>query len=267
MLSVKWKLATFNVNGVRSREQVLVSWLERNRPDVLCLQEIKCREAEFPFDSLREAGYQASVCGQKSFNGVAILSARKPEQVRRGFGDGGWRTEARLIAAKIDGIWIFNTYVPQGRSPDHPAFQHQTGFFRQAQKPFRIDNSCLPTQLSGQGTSMLRRRKLTFFRQEEWTGKSGFILWKGRRLPNVVSWGFIDLFRKHHPDVRQFTFWDYRLPQSFNRDLGWRLDHIRATEPVAKASIDCLVDADLRGQSNPSDHTPVWAEIELQIHL
>ena len=86
---MKWKIATFNVNGIRSRQNVLLSWLDRSRPDVLCLQEIKCRDAEFPFDSMRQLGYEASVCGQKSFHGVAILSLRKPEQVRRGFSDGG----------------------------------------------------------------------------------------------------------------------------------------------------------------------------------
>ena len=134
---MKWKIATFNVNGIRSREHVVVSWLEQNRPDVLCLQEIKCQDAEFPRGSLREAGYEASVCGQKSFHGVAILSVRKPEEVRYGFGDGGSDTEARLIAAKIDGIWIFNTYVPAGQKPRSSSLPDQTGFFRQAQKPFQ----------------------------------------------------------------------------------------------------------------------------------
>jgi exodeoxyribonuclease-3 len=94
-------------------------------------------------------------------------------------------------------------------------------------------------------------------------GKTGFHPLEREALADVASWGFIDLFRKHHPDVRQFTFWDYRLPQSFQRDLGWRLDHIFATLSISAASMDCGVDADLRGQSNPSDHTPVWAEIDL----
>jgi len=262
VLSVKWKLATFNVNGVRSREHVLVSWLERNRPDVLCLQEIKCREAEFPFDSLREVGYQASVCGQKSFHGVAILSIRQPEQVRRGFCDGASDEEARLIAAKIDGIWIFNTYVPQGRSPDHPAFQLKLDFFTRLKSLFLREY--MPSDpIIWTGDINVAPEEIDVFSPKRMEGKIGFHPLERQALAQVVSWGFIDLFRKHHPDIRQFTFWDYRLPQSFKRDLGWRLDHIRATEPVANASVECLVDADLRGQPNPSDHTPVWVQFEL----
>lgn len=261
---MKWKIATFNVNGIRSREQVVLSWLDRNRPDILCLQEIKCRDVEFPFDSLREAGYEASVCGQKSFHGVAILSTRKPVEVRRGFSDGGPDTEARLIAAKVDGIWIFNTYVPQGRSPDHPAFQVKLDFFARLKTLFSREYAPSDSIIWA-GDINVAPEEIDVFAPKRMEGKIGFHPLERQALAEVASWGFVDLFRKHHPDARQFTFWDYRLPQSFNRNLGWRLDHIRATGPVADASIDCRVDADLRGQPSPSDHTPVWAEIELAI--
>ncbi|MFZ0943867.1 MAG: exodeoxyribonuclease III [Syntrophobacteraceae bacterium] len=259
---MKWKIATFNVNGIRSREHVVVSWLEQNRPDVLCLQEIKCQDAEFPRGSLLEAGYEASVCGQKSFHGVAILSVRKPEEVRYGFGDGGLDTEARLIAAKIDGIWIFNTYVPQGRSPDHPAFQTKLDFFARLKNLF--SSQYRPSDpIIWTGDINVAPEEIDVFAPRRMDGKIGFHPMERRALADVVSWGFIDLFRKHHPDARQFTFWDYRLPESFDRNLGWRLDHIRATEPIAKASIDCQVDAGLRSRPSPSDHTPIWAELEL----
>ncbi len=234
---MKWKIATFNVNGIRSREHVVVSWLDQNRPDVVCLQEIKCQDAEFPFDSMRELGYDASVCGQKSFHGVAILSARKPEEVRRGFDDGGSDTEARLIAAKVSGIWIFNTYVPQGKSPDHPAFQIKLDFFARLKnlfcRQFKPSDPIIWT-----GDINVAPEEIDVFSPRRMVGKIGFHPLERQALADVVSWGFIDLFRKHNPDVCQFTFWDYRLPQSFNRNLGWRLDHIRATEPIAKASID-----------------------------
>ena len=95
---MKWKVATFNVNGVRSRQQAVISWIEQNKPDVLCLQEIKCRDFEFPVDPIQEIGYEASVYGQKSFHGVATLSLKKPDEVRRGFSDGQPDEEARLIA-------------------------------------------------------------------------------------------------------------------------------------------------------------------------
>ncbi len=260
---MKWKIATFNVNGIRSRTQVVLSWLARNRPDILCLQEIKCQDAEFPLDPLREAGYEASVCGQKSFHGVAILSVRKPEEVRRGFGDGASDAEARLIAAKIDGVWVFNTYVPMGTSPDHPAFQNKLEFFSRLRRLF--DREYTPSDpIIWLGDINVAPEEIDVFSPKRMEGKIGFHPDEKQALADVTSWGFVDLFRKHHPDTRQFTFWDYRLPQSFDRNLGWRLDHIRATEAVAKASIDCRVDADLRGQANPSDHTPVVAEIEME---
>ncbi len=259
---MKWKIATFNVNGIRSREHVLASWLVTHGPDIVCLQEIKCRDCEFPVDALRQIGYEASVCGQKSFHGVAILSKRKPEQVRRGFGDGGSDVEARLIAAKIDGIWIFNTYVPQGKSPEHPAFRIKLDFFARLrslfQGEFKPSDPVIWT-----GDINVAPEELDVFSPRRMDGKIGFHPLEREALANVASWGFIDLFRKHHPEVRQFTFWDYRLPQSFQRNLGWRIDHIFATPPISANSIDCGVDADLRGQANPSDHTPVWAEIEL----
>jgi exodeoxyribonuclease-3 len=257
-----WKIATFNVNGIRSRLQVVLSWLEQNKPDILCIQEIKCQDTEFPSDVLRQAGYEASVCGQKSFHGVAILSMHKPEAVRRGFGDGEMDIDARLIAAKIDGIWIVNTYVPMGTSPDHPAFKVKLEFFARLRNYFNREfNPSDP--LIWLGDINVAPEEPDVFSPKRMEGKIGFHPLEKKALAEVTSWGFIDLFRKHHPDDRQFTFWDYRLPRSFERDLGWRLDHIRATRPLADTSIDCGVDAAMRGKPGPSDHSPVWATFNL----
>lgn len=260
---MKWKIATFNVNGIRSRQQVVLSWIQQNRPDVLCLQEIKCRDSEFPLTELSEIGYEACICGQKSFHGVAILSARKPEEVMRGFCDGEPDLEARLISAKIDGIWVFNTYVPQGRSPEHPAFQIKLGFFARLKNLFQSRFSPADP-IIWTGDINVAPEEIDVFSPKRMNGKIGFHPLERDALAEVVSWGFVDLFRMHHPEERQFTFWDYRLPQSYHRNLGWRIDHIRATHKVAEASLDCRVDAELRAGATPSDHTPVWAEIELE---
>ncbi|MDR3567021.1 MAG: exodeoxyribonuclease III [Syntrophobacteraceae bacterium] len=258
-----WKIATFNVNGIRARLDVVKSWLDQNRPDVLCLQEIKCRDEEFPGESLRELGYEAAVFGQKAFHGVAILSLRSPEEVRRGFGDCGPDSQARLIAAKIDGIWIFNTYVPQGRSPDHPAFQEKLSFFARLKDLF-TRNYSPSAPLIWTGDINVAPEDIDVFSPKRMEGKIGFHPLEKQALSEVASFGFIDLYRHSHPGESQFTFWDYRLPKSFDRNLGWRLDHIRATRRLAQASIDCGVDAALRGQPGPSDHTPVWATVELE---
>jgi exodeoxyribonuclease-3 len=257
-----WKIATFNVNGIRSRRQALLSWLDLYRPDVLCLQEIKCQDAEFPFDALREVGYEACVLGQKSFHGVAILSLRKPEEIKRGFGDGGSDVEARFVTAKVDGIWICNTYVPMGTSPEHPAFGIKLEFFSRLRKFFSREFT--PSDpVIWLGDINVAPEEIDVFSPKRMEGKIGFHPLEKQALTDVASWGFVDLFRKHHPDECRFTFWDYRLPKSFERNLGWRLDHIRATRPLAEASIDCRVDAAQRGLPSPSDHAPVWAEIDL----
>ena len=191
---MKWKIATFNVNGVRSREHVLTSWLESRGPDVVCLQEIKCQDSEFPVEALRQIGYEASVCGQKSFNGVAILSKRKPEQVRRGFGDAGRRTEARLIAAKIDGI--FGSSIPmchRGKSRNTRPSGIKLVFFYKAQKPFPGVNFKPSDPLIWTwgyryvGAGGNRR----FLAGDAWMGKARVsFLWKEEALADVASWGF-----------------------------------------------------------------------------
>ena len=262
IFEMAWKIATFNVNGIRARLGVVSAWLERCRPDVACLQEIKCRNEEFPCDALRELGYEATIHGQKAFHGVAILSLRKPEEVRRGFGDSNPEVDARLVAAKIDGIWILNTYVPQGRSPEDPAFQEKLGFFARL-KDLLIRRHSPSEAIVWAGDINVAPEALDVFAPERMAGKIGFHPQEKQALSEVVSWGFVDLFRRRRPEERQFTFWDYRLPKSFERDLGWRLDHIRATECVAKGLIDCRVEASLRGEPGPSDHAPVVAQIEV----
>ena len=258
-----WKFATFNVNGIRARLAVVVDWIKAQQPDVLCLQEIKCQEKDFPAGPFEEAGYHVRVRGQKSFNGVAILARREPEQVIREFADGEPDDEARLIAVRVDGVWAVNTYVPQGRDPNNPAFQYKLSYFARLkgwfQTHFDSDQPLIWT-----GDMNVAPAAIDVFDPKRLEGSVGFHPLERQALSEVSSWGFIDCFRKHHPDQKQFTFWDYRLPKSFERNLGWRLDHILATRPLAAVCVACQVDNDLRGREHPSDHTPVWAEFSLE---
>ncbi len=260
---MSWKFATFNVNGIRARLAVVVDWIKAHQPDVLCLQEVKCQEKDFPAEVFEEAGYHVSIRGQKSFNGVAVFTRRKPEQLIREFADGEPDEEARLIALKVDGIWAVNTYVPQGRDPDHPAFQYKLGYFARLRRWLQAHFD--PAQpLLWTGDLNVAPTALDVFDPKRLEGSVGCHPLERQALSDVSSWGFIDCFRKHHPDQKQFTFWDYRLPKSFERNLGWRLDHILATGPLAGVCVNCLVDNDLRGRETPSDHTPVWAEFDLE---
>jgi exodeoxyribonuclease III len=262
-VAMAWKFSTFNVNGIRARVTTVVDWLKDREPDVLCLQEIKCQEKDFPAAPFEEAGYHLSVRGQKGFNGVAILTRRPLENLIKELADGEPDDEARFIAGRVDGVWVVNTYVPQGRDPDHPAFQSKLNYFGRLKRWFQ--NHCDPAQpLIWTGDLNVAPTSLDVFDPKRLEGSVGFHPLEHDALAEVSSWGFVDCFRKHHPDQKQFTFWDYRLPKSFERNLGWRLDHILATGPLAAVCLDCLVDSDLRGRQNPSDHTPVWAEFDLE---
>jgi exodeoxyribonuclease III len=177
--------------------------------------------------------------------------------------DGEADDEARFIAVRVDGVWVVNTYVPQGRDPENPAFQFKLRTFGRIKRWFQQHcNSAQP--LVWTGDMNVAPTALDVFDPKRLDGSVGFHPLEREALGDVCSWGLIDCFRRLHPDQKQFTFWDYRLPKSFERNLGWRLDHILATAPLAAACRECLVDSDLRGRQNPSDHTPVWAEFDLE---
>ncbi len=257
-----WKLATFNVNGVRARLPQVLAWLGRHSPDLLCLQETKVQDQDFPRQDFENLGYHAAFLGQKSYNGVAVLSRRPPGQVRRGFGDGGGEDEARFIAVLLDGVWVANTYVPQGRDPSNPAFQAKLAFFDRLERWFAANFQ--PSQpLIWTGDLNVAPEAQDVYDPQRLEGQVGFHPLERQALARVMAWGFSDLFRLRHPQDKQFTFWDYRLPKSFQRNLGWRIDHIMATAPLAAACREVWVDSAPRGLEKPSDHTPMLAELEL----
>lgn len=259
-----WRLTTFNVNGIRARLPIVLDWLSKHEPDVFCMQEIKCPDADFMHEPFLDLGYTVSVRGQKSFNGVAILTKRPPEQIIRNFSDGAPEEDARLLAVQVDGVWVLNTYVPQGKSSEDPAFQLKLGFFARLRR--WLEAGFDPMQpLVWTGDINVAPQPLDVFDPKRMEGKIGFHPAEREALADVASWGLTDLFRKHHPEQKQFSFWDYRLPKSLERNLGWRIDHIWATSPMAEASIDCSIDEEPRSREKPSDHTPVTAEFELPI--
>lgn len=257
-----WKIATFNANGIRARSSIVMEWLKQNQPDVLCLQEIKCQDAAFPSETFEEIGYTSHVRGQKSFNGVAILTKENPAEVIRRLDSTDPDEESRFIAVKVKGIWVVNTYVPQGRHPDDPAFQKKLRFFGLLRQWF--ESRFHPDEpIVWAGDMNVAPESIDVFDPKRMEGKIGCHPAEREAFSHTVAWGFQDLFRLHHSGVKQFTFWDYRIPSSFKNNLGWRIDHILATRPLAVASRNCRVDTGPRALQNPSDHTPVWAEFDL----
>ncbi|MDH7487302.1 MAG: exodeoxyribonuclease III [Anaerolineae bacterium] len=264
------KVATYNVNSVRSRLELVLAWLQRESPDILCLQETKVRDEDFPVAPFREAGYHVVFRGQKASAGVAIVSRDEPREVAFGLDVGGPLTgsgqepdEARLIRAVIGGIPVVNTYVPQGRALDSEHFQYKLAWLARLRLFFERHYS--PQEpLLWLGDFNVAPETMDVHDPKGLKDHVCFHVEARAALQRVREWGFVDVFRLHHPDEPgQYTFWDYRVRGALERGLGWRVDHIWATAPLARRSIRSWIDVEARRTERPSDHTFLVAEFAL----
>jgi exodeoxyribonuclease-3 len=255
------KVASFNVNSLRARLPVVLAWLTNHQPDILCVQETKVQDTDFPAGAFDEAGYKYIFRGQKSYNGVAIFSKSEIANVQFGFYDEP-KDEPRLAKAEINGIVIVNTYVPQGYSPESEKFEYKLSWFNRLLKFF--DSNFKPTNaLLWVGDFNIAPEPIDVYDPEGLLGHVCFHPDVHKALNQVMKWGFVDVFRMHCRQAGQYTFWDYRMRGAFKRNLGWRLDHILATKPLAKKSTACYIDKQPRLADRPSDHTPIIAEFDL----
>lgn len=256
------KIATFNANGIRARLPLILEWLAKESPDVLCVQETKVRDADFPGQPLVDLGYHCSFRGQKSYNGVAILSRNRPEEVAYGFADRDDTEEPRLIRAKVLGIPVVNTYVPQGYAPESEKFQYKLQWLGRLRDYF--SEHFEPTvPLLWAGDFNVAPEPIDVYDPEKLLGSVGFHPDEHRALSAVKEWGFVDVFRTHESRDNMYTFWDYRIPEAVKRGLGWRIDHLWATPPLAEKSTRAWIDLAPRLSHKPSDHTVVVAEFDI----
>ena len=252
------KVASFNVNSLRARLAVVLAWLARHQPDILCVQETKVQDIDFPADAFDETGYKYIFRGQKSYNGVAVFSKSEMAGVQFGFDDEP-KDEPRLAKAEINGIVIVNIYVPQGYSPESEKFEYKLKWFNRLLKFF--DKNFKPTDpILWVGDFNIAPEPIDVYDPEGLLGHVCFHPEVHRVLNQVMKWGFLDVFRMHCSEPGRYTFWDYRLPGAFKRNLGWRLDHIMATKPLAEECTACYIDKEVRLVDRPSDHTPIVAE-------
>lgn len=251
-------IASFNVNSLRARLGIVVEWLERERPDVLCVQETKVQDVDFPADGFDGTGYKCSFRGQKSYNGVAIFSRRGFDDVRFGFAEEP-RDESRLMRVDVGGLAIVNTYVPQGYLPDSEKFAYKLNWFERLAEYF-AENFKPDDPVVWVGDLNIAPEDRDVYDPKRLAGHVCFHPEVQKRLAKVMDWGFVDVFRKHCDEAGQYTFWDYRMPGAFRRNLGWRLDHIMTTHAVSERSTGCHIDRGPRGVERPSDHTPIVAE-------
>jgi len=257
------KATTFNANSIRSRLEQVLDWLGREAPHVLCLQETKVQDEDFPAEPIRDAGYHVVFRGQKAYGGVAIISREEPREVAFGFDDGGEPDEARLIRAVIQDIPVVNTYVPQGRSADSEHFQYKLEWLARLRAFFERHYS--PQEpLLWMGDFNVAPEPIDVYDPKRLKKHADFHPDARAALERVREWGFVDVFRLHHPDEPEhYTFWDYRVRGAMERGLGWRVDHVWATKPLARKSTAAWIDVEARRAERPSDHTFLVAEFAL----
>lgn len=250
------KAASFNVNSVRARLPIVLDWLRAQRPDVLCLQETKAQDKDFPADAFADAGYQVAFRGEKSYNGVAIVSKEPLEDVDYGL-DG--QDEARLIRGRLGDLHVVNTYVPQGHEVGSDKWQYKLEWFGRLGELFRGRYKTTDLLL-WMGDLNVAPEDRDVYDPERLAGEVCFHPDEQAALQKVKDWGFVDVFRRHCDEAKQFSFFDYRMPKAVERRLGWRLDHILATGPLTERSTAAYIDLDPRVLPKPSDHTPIVAE-------
>ncbi len=255
------KIATYNVNGVNGRLPVLLRWLKEEQPDVACLQELKAPADKFPEQTIREAGYEAIWHGQKSWNGVAILSRKgKPEEIRRVLPGDPEDLHSRYIEAKIRGIIVGCIYLPNGNPLPGPKFDFKLAWFKRltthAKKLIAMDE---PVILAGDFNVM--PTEMDVYKPEKWVNDALFRPEVRDAFRKLVSQGWTDALRKMHPDEKIYTFWDY-FRNAFGRDAGLRIDHFLLSPQLNKRLIGAEVDRHVRGWEKTSDHAPTWIELK-----
>ena len=252
------KIATFNVNSIRRRLPIALEWLTLHTPDVMCLQETKVQDQDFPADAFRSLGYHATFRGMKGYNGVATLSRQVPERVLHGLHEGPDNEDVRIVQTVIDGIPIINTYVPQGYSIRSEKYAFKLAWFGRIRKYFeeQLDRGKPAIWL---GDLNIAPEEIDVYHPDHRVNDVDFHIDARNAYKEVVAWGFVDLFRELHPDRVQYTYWDY-FRNAFERNFGWRIDHILATAPLAERCTAVDVDLAPRKVEGASDHTVVWAE-------
>jgi len=262
-MDLSFKIASFNANGIRPRTPIILDWLKNNDPDILCIQETKVQDPDFPGKPYRDSGYHLAYIGRKSYNGVAILSKTSLFNIRTGLNDDEENTEARFISARTgNNIIIVNTYVPQGQQPESEKFKYKIQWYEKLLVHFR-SNYNPDSTLIWVGDLNVAPTSLDVYDPARLYGSVCYHPEEHHALQKLMAFGFIDIYRKHKPDEKEFTFWDYRIPNAVKRGLGWRIDHIMATNPMAEKSTDAWIDKSPRLLPKPSDHTFIVAEFKV----
>ena len=253
------KIATWNVNSIKVRLAHVLSWLESAQPDALCLQEIKCATDEFPALELKGLGYHAAVSGQKTYNGVALLTKDPPQDVRIGLSGDPNDTQSRYIEATVRGVRIASIYLPNGNPVETDKFAYKLAWMeRLMTRAHELLASEMPTVLAGDYN--VAPDDADVYDPEAWRGDALCRPESRRAFRALLHAGFTDAFRVFHPEPHRYSFWDYQAGR-WNRDEGLRIDHVLLSPQAADRLVAADIDKAPRGSDKASDHTPVWCKL------
>ena len=254
------KIATYNINGINGRLANLLRWLAEERPDVVCLQELKSVNAKFPESALLGLGYRAIWHGQQSWNGVAILSRYgEIKETRRGLPGDDDDLHSRYIEAFINGIVIGCLYLPNGNPFPGPKFDYKLSWIKRLVKHAdKLQSFNLPVALIGDYNIM--PTELDTYKPQKYIENALFRPEARKLYQNLIKKGWTDAIRELYPDEAIYTFWDY-LRNAYGRNAGLRLDHFLLNNDLAKRLSGAGVDKHVRGWEHSSDHAPVWIEL------
>jgi exodeoxyribonuclease-3 len=250
------KIASWNINSLRKRQDRLFAWLETTQPDIVCLQETKCPDEQFPALALQAAGYRSANHGEKSYNGVAILSKSELREIRASLCDEVLDPQARVIAATVGQLRVFAIYAPNGQAVGSTAYEYKLQWYRRLR-------DCLVKEKSSQfvvcGDFNVAPEDIDVYNADLWRG--AIMASDGERAAfrDLCSLGLQDTLRIHHKEGELFSWWDYQM-RAFEKNRGLRIDAVLASEGLAEKCIASGIDRDMRAGNDPSDHAPVWAE-------
>jgi len=262
-------IATWNVNSIRTRLSQIIDWINEVNPDILCLQETKVMDFSFPIEPFEKLGYSVEVYGQKSYNGVAIISKVKAENVKKGFygcKDSDQNIEIfldqkRLISAEINGIKIINVYVPNGSSLESDKFEYKINWLN-CLASFLDDQEKKGDLICLMGDFNIAPSNLDIHDPNKYKGGIMASDIERNALDNVLKGRLIDSFRIFEKNTGYWSWWDYRN-NAYELNKGWRIDHIYISKELSKKLKSCVIDSSTRANLRPSDHVPVMIDLNL----
>ena len=259
------KIATFNINGIKARIEALPEWLSEARPDVALLQEIKSVDEAFPREIFEEMGYAVETHGQKSFNGVAILSRLPLEDIERGLPGDETDDQARYIEATVvgerDALRLCGLYLPNGNPAPGPKFDYKLAWMERLRtRANDLLAQEIPFVMAGDYNIIPQAEDAA--QPDSWREDALFRLESRCAFRRLMNLGLTDAFRSRHPEPGHYSFWDYQAG-AWNRNNGIRIDHLLLSPRAADMLTDAGIDKEIRGREKPSDHVPVWIEIDV----